>query len=188
MVDDSFKQRRHVFATNPRLQGGVAFYGRGIHHREIQLLVASAEAVEQVESLVQHPVRTGALAVYLVDHHDGIQAVGKCFLGDKPCLRHRSLHGVHQQQHRVHHGQYPFDFAAEVGVSGGVHDIDAVILPADGGILGQDGDAALLFQVVGVHDPFHGPKALSQGARLHQQLVHQGGLAVVDVGDDGDIP
>ena len=34
---------------------------------------------------------------------------------------------------------------------------------------------------------FHVAGAISQGAGLLQQLVHQGGLAVVNVGDDGDI-
>ena len=48
--------------------------------------------------------------------------------------------------------------ATEVGVAGGVDDVDdevaavfACAMAADGGVLGQDGDALFLFQVTGVH-------------------------------------
>src|SRR3546814_10019392 len=43
------------------------------------------------------------------------------------------------------------DFAAEVGMPGRVDDVDAVALPGDGGVLGQDRDATFLFLVVAVH-------------------------------------
>ena len=69
----------------------------------------------------------------------------------------------------------------------GVHDIDVVIVPVDRRVLGQNGDAALLLQRVGIHDPLFHFLMRGKGAGLLQQLVHQGGLAVVDVGDDGDI-
>src|SRR5690606_15348250 len=77
--------------------------------------------------------------------------------------------------------------ATEVGVAGGVEDVDAVAAPGDGGVLGQDGDAALLFLVVAVHDPLGQHGAFGKGAGLLQELVDKGGLAIVDVGDDGDI-
>ena len=60
-------------------------------------------------------------------------------------------------------------------------------LVVDGGILGQDGDAALPLQVVGVHHPVHDLLILAVNAALLEHLVHQGGLAVVNVGDDGHI-
>jgi len=102
-------------------------------------------------------------------------------------LRHGAVHCVYQQQYGIHHGHDPLYFPAEVGVAGGVHDVDAIVIPLDGGVLGQNGNAPLFLQIVGVHDPFDVAGAISQGARLLQQLVHQGGLAVVNVGDDGDI-
>jgi len=68
-----------------------------------------------------------------------------------------------------------------------IHDVDAIIPPADRGVLGQDGDAAFTLQVVGVHDAFGRGGAFPQRARLFEELVHQGGLAVVHVGDDGDV-
>ena len=72
-------------------------------------------------------------------------------------------------------------------MSGGVHDVDAIVVPLDSSVLGEDGNAPFLLQIIGVHDPLDIASAISQGAGLLQQLVHQGGLAVVNVGDDGDI-
>jgi hypothetical protein len=72
-------------------------------------------------------------------------------------------------------------------VSGRVDDVDAVALPGNGGVLGQDGDAAFLFLVIGVHHALGEHRAFGQGAGLLQELVDEGGLAMVDVGDDGDI-
>ena len=57
----------------------------------------------------------------------------------------------------------------------------------DGGVLGEDGDAALAFEVVGIHDALDDLLVLAEGVRLAQQAVHEGGLAVVNVGDDGDV-
>src|SRR3546814_6982939 len=62
-----------------------------------------------------------------------------------------------QQQHRVDHRQHALDFAAEVGVSGGVDNIDAIfdvgplVQPADRRVLRQNRDAALALDIVRVH-------------------------------------
>ena len=134
------------------VQAGVAVQRRGVDDREVELLVGGAEAVEQVEGLVEHPVRTRAGAVDLVDHDDRLEAHREGLLGDEAGLRHRAVHRVDQDQHRVDHRQHALDFAAEVGVARGVDDVDAVCsLPGDGGVLGQDRDATFLFLVVAVH-------------------------------------
>ncbi len=57
----------------------------------------------------------------------------------------------------------------------------------DGAVLGQDGDAALLLQVVGVHHALLDMLVGGEGAGLLQELIHERGLAVVHVGDDGDV-
>jgi len=54
-------------------------------------------------------------------------------------------------------------------------------------ILRQNGNTAFFFEVVRIHHAgFHG-LVLTERARLTQQHVHEGGFAVVDVGDDCDI-
>ena len=62
-----------------------------------------------------------------------------------------------------------------------------VSLIVDRRVLGQDGDAALLFEVVRVHDALGDGLVGAEGAGLAEHGVDEGGLAVVDVGDDGDV-
>ena len=76
------------------------------------------------------------------------------FLRHKPGLRHRALYCIHQQQHRIHHRQYPLHLAAKICVARGVNDVDAPVSPADGSVLRQDRNAALSLQIIGVHDAF----------------------------------
>jgi hypothetical protein len=68
-----------------------------------------------------------------------------------------------------------------------VDDVDAGIAPHDRRGLGQDGDAALALEVVGIHRPLDLALIVPVGARLLQQPVDQGGFAMVDMGDDGDV-
>src|SRR5207249_4300634 len=79
------------------------------------------------------------------------------------------------------------DLPAEVGVPGGIDDVDARAAILDGAVLGEDGNATLAFDVVGIHDALAEPLVGGEGARLFQQAVDQRGLAVVDVRDDGDV-
>ena len=151
------------------------------------MLFRCTQLVEQIESLVYHPIGAGTITVDLVDHHDGTQAQRQRLLGDKTGLRHRALDRVYQQQHAVHHAQHPFHLAAEVGVARCIDDVDMHAFIIHGAVLGQDGDTALFFQVVAVHHALGDMFIGSKRACLAQQLVHQSGLAVVNVGDDGDI-
>ena len=75
--------------------------------------------------------------------------------------------------------------AAEVGVARGVNDVNLGVAVLDSGVLSQDSDAALPLQVVGVHDTLHRLLVLAVHAALLQHLIHQRGLAVVNVGDNG---
>ena len=69
----------------------------------------------------------------------------------------------------------------------GVYDIDLIVFVVHRGVLGQDGDASLPLQITGVHDTLHGGLVFPIDAALLEHLVHQGGFAVVNMGDDGDI-
>src|SRR3546814_10084289 len=70
---------------------------------------------------------------------------------------------------------------------GRVDDVEAVAVRGDGGVLGQERDAAFLFLVVAVHHALGEHGAFGERARLLEQAVDEGGLAMVDVGDDGDV-
>ena len=148
--------------------------------------LGGAEAVEEIEDLVDHLVGAGGGAIDLVDDEDRIQTGGERLAGHEARLRHRALHRIHHEQHRVDHRQDPLHLAAEVGMPRGVHDVDPASPVLDRGGLRQDGDAAFLLEVAAVERPLgdHGARI---GGGLLQQPVHERGLAVIDVGDDGDV-
>ena len=108
-------------------------------------------------------------------------------LQDEARLRQRSFRGVDQQHHAVDHRQRALHLAAEVGVAGRVDDVDLHAAVLDGGVLGEDRDAALALEVVRVHHSLHDVLVGAEDAALVQHRVDQRGLAVVDVGDDGDV-
>ena len=142
---------------------------------------------KQIEGLIQRPVRAGAGPVHLVDDHDRFETARERLLGHEPGLRHRSVHGIDQDQHGVHHRQDALDLPAEIGVARRIDDVDPVAAPAQGGILREDGDPSFALEIVAVHDSFGRRRALTERPGLLQQTVHQGRLAVIDMGDDGDI-
>ncbi|MNL09801.1 hypothetical protein D3C87_1305750 [compost metagenome] len=68
-----------------------------------------------------------------------------------------------------------------------VHDIDVRAVVFDSTVLREDRDPAFLFQVVRVHHALNHLLVFAEGTCLAQELVDQGGLAMIDVGDDGDV-
>ena len=174
----------------PRMVGGVAGgalppgaeQGGGL-----KLLVGGVQVQQQLQHLVHDLVDALVGAVDLVHHHNDLMAQLQGLGQHKPGLGHGAFRGVHQQDNTVHHFQDALHLAAEVGVARGVHDVDLGVLIVNGGVFGQDGDAPLPLQIVGVHHPVHGGLILPVDAALLQHFVHQSGLSVVHVGDDGDI-
>ena len=108
-------------------------------------------------------------------------------------MRHGPLGRVHQQQYAVNHVHNTLDLAAEIGMTGRVDDIDLDRLTGlriddgDGRILGQDGDTAFAFEVVGIHNALGHLLVFTEDMRLSQHEIHQRGLAVVHVGNNGNI-
>ena len=114
-----------------------------VEDREVELLVGGVERREQVEDLVDDLGGAGVRAVDLVDGDDGPQAELQRLADHELGLRHRPLGRVDEHDGPVHHVEDALDLAAEIGVAGRVDDVDAGVLPDDGGRLGEDGDAAL---------------------------------------------
>ena len=97
--------------------------------------------------------------VRLVDDENHRKVRGQRLAQHEPGLRQRTLGRVDQQQHPVHHRQPALHLAAEVGVPGGVDDVDhrhrpVRVMAVHGGVLGQDGDALFPLQVAAVHHAF----------------------------------
>ncbi len=187
VFEHGVEQRGKIGADHAFFQRGPAVQAGGEDDGEVELLFGGAEFVEQVEGGVDDVIGAGAGAVDLVDDDDGFQAQRQRLLGDEAGLRHRAFDGIHQQQHAVDHRQHALHLTAEIGVAGGVDDVDVGALPLDRAVFRQDGDATLFFEIVAVHHALGHFLVLAEGAALAQQLVNHGGLAMVDVGDDGDV-
>jgi len=105
---------------------------------------------------------------------------------------------VDEQHHTVDHGQTALDLATEIGVTGGVDDVDGDAVGVAGlvgcgtlephrGVLGEDGDALLTFEVTGVHRALFDVLMRTERAGLPEHGVNERGLSVVYVGDDGNV-
>ena len=102
-------------------------------------------------------------------------------------MRQRPFGGVDQHQRAVHHVEDALHLAAEIGMPRRIDDVDADIVPRDRGHLGENGDAALALEIIGIHGALGDALVLAKGAGLLQKAVDQGGLAMVDMGNDGEI-
>ena len=97
VIDDGIEQRCYVTAADVSFRARITLQGRGVDDRKVELLVARAQSVEQLECLVEDPVRAGAVTVDFVDHDNRCEAVRKGLLGNKTCLWHRAVDRVDEQ-------------------------------------------------------------------------------------------
>ena len=185
VFQNGLKQGLEVGAHHIGRIGGGALAAGAEQHGGVQLLGGGVQVHQQLQHLVDDLVDALIRAVDLVDHHDDPMAQLQSLREHEAGLGHGALGGVYQQDNAVDHLQNTLHLAAEVGVARGVHHVDLHVLIADGGVLGQNRNAALTLQVAGVHDTVHDLLIFPVSAALLQHLVHQGGLAVVNVGDDG---
>ena len=187
ILQNGLEQGHKVGAHTVGRVGGGAVAAGAEQHGTVQLLGRCVQVHEKLQHLVHNLVDALVGTVDLVHHHDDPVAQLQRLGEDEAGLGHGALGGVHQQNDAVDHLQNTLHLAAEVRMARGIHHVDLHVLILDGGVLGKDGDAALTLQVAGVHDALHHFLILAVYAALPQHLVHQGGLAVVDMGDDGDV-
>ena len=187
MLDHQVEERRHVLLRAVRGERHPALLGRAVQDRKVELLVGGVERGEEIEDLVDDLDRASVVLVDLVDADDRFQPDLERLADHELGLRHRPFGGVDQHDRPVDHRQDAFDLAAEIGVAGRVDDIDAHVLPHHRRRLGENGDPALALEVVRIHHPFGDALIVAERARLLQEPVDERCLAVVDVGDDGDI-
>ena len=102
-------------------------------------------------------------------------------------MRKRAFAGIDQEDDAINHAQGAFHFATEITVAGSVDDVDFGVVEKKSGILGENRDAALAFEVVGIHYAFDNFLIGAENAALPEHGVDQSGFAVVNVGDDGDV-
>ena len=122
-------------------------------------------------------------AVNFVENHNDTVSKFQSAGEYKTCLGHRAFRRVHQKNHTVHHFENAFDFPAEVGVSGGIDNVDFGISVTDGGIFCKNGNTAFPFKVTGIQYTFHNFLIFA----LPEHFIHQRGFTVIHVGDNGNV-
>ena len=164
-----------------------ALLRRAVKDREIELRVIGIERGEEVEHLVHHLARARLLLVDLVHRDDRLQADLQRLRDHEFRLRHRAFGGIDEHDRAIDHAEDALDLAAEIGMARRVDDIDARAFPHHGGAFGQNGDAALAFELVQIHHALGDALILPEGAGLAEQLVDERRLAMIDMSDDGDV-
>jgi len=102
-------------------------------------------------------------------------------------VRHRPFDSIDEQQDAIDEAHDTLDFAAKVGMTGCIDDVDFDIAVGDRRVLGDNGDAALSLQVHFIHDALGNGLIGAKDTALLKHSVHEGGLAVIDVSDNRDI-
>ena len=157
-------------------------------HGELKLVVGGAQVGHEVQAVVVGLLGVSTRTVDLVDDDHDLKAGVDSVTQHEAGLGHGALKGVDQQQGAVGHTQHALDLAAKVGVARGVDDVDLNVLVLDRDVLGENRNAALALLVVGIQDAVLDLLVGTEGVRGTQELVDHRRLAVVDVGDDGDVP
>ena len=179
---------------------GLAVPGQGAHADQVDdteevRLRADRELEDQrggVEAVDHHvdaaeEVRAGA--VELVDEAHAGDGVLVGLAPDGHRLRLHAGHAVEDGDGAVEDAQRALDLGGEVDVTGGVDDVDLVVLPPAGRRGGRDRDAALLLLLHPVHDggAVVDLTDLVGDAGVEEDALGRGGLAGVDVRHDADV-
>ena len=188
VVDDGFKDDVEV-VVQVGGGAGAAVAGDGVVDGIIQLGFVGGEFQEEIGNFGFYLGNAGGGLVNFVDDDDRFQMQGEGFFQDELGLGHRAFLGVYDQEYAIGHIESALNFTRKIGVAGSVNDVDFVAVVENGGLLGGDGDAALVFLVHGVHNQSLGHLGLvgAESVGLLQETINEGGLAVVNVGDDGDV-
>ena len=184
VVEQQLEERLEVAALRVRVERRPTGARVRVDDREVDLRLVRVEVEEELVDLVDDLLDARVGPVHLVHDEDDGQARLERLAQHEPGLGERSLARVDEQEHAVDHRQAPLDLAAEVRVARGVDDVDLHPAVAHRDVLGEDRDALLALEVVRVEDPVVDLLVVPERARLPEHGVDQGGLAVVDVGDN----
>ena len=186
-IKDSLKKRSHILRLIIEVTNCVAGLCGGIQERAVQLFVRCVQIHEKLQNLVDNLLRTCFRTVDLIDADNNMQVQFESFTKYKFSLRHGTLEGVHKKNNAVYHLQHTLYLAAEVRMTWSIDDIDFYILIMNCGVFGENRNAALTLNIVGVHDTFLDFLVLTENTALFQKLVNKCCFTVIDMGDNGHV-
>ena len=206
VLDNGLKQRFQIVIIGQGTVGrlvqrcGASLAG-GVDDRHIEHTVevkvgyllgqVRCQAEQQIHSFADDLVDARIRAVHLVHHQNDGQLRDECLAQHEAGLRQRAFGCVHEQHHAIDHRKAAFDFAAEVGVPGGINHVNGDgftvrggAIVEHGGVLREDGNAFFLFKVAGVHHAVFDVCVRRERVGLLEHRIHDGGFAVVNVCHD----
>ena len=169
------------------LESGVAFFGGNVNGGEVELGIGGVEFEEKFKNLIEDFLGIGVFAIDLIENNDGFSTDFESFTENELSLGLRTLGGINDKEDAVDHAEDAFDFSTEIGVAWGIDNVNADIVIFEGGVFGFDGDTSFSFEVHGVHHALGDNLVGAEGTRLAEELIHESGLAVIDVGNDCNI-
>ena len=182
-LENHIKQRGHIAAEFCVVSRRVAILRAGVNVRKVQLLIRGAQGDEQLEHLIQNPIRPRMIAVNFIDHHNRLRARFQRLAQHKASLRLRPLLRIHEQQHAINHTERPLHLAAKIRVPRRVHDIHVMPAILKRRIFRLNRDALFALEVHRIHDPLLLRNRLIRPKcpRLLEKTVHQRGLPMIHV-------
>ena len=148
------------------LGAGAPLAGDGVEHREVELIGVGGQLQEEILQVSSSTSsRRDAGRSTLLTTTIGRRPRSSALRSTMRVCGIGPFDGVDQQQAAVGHVQHALDLAAEVGVAGGVDDVDLDARVGDGGVLGEDGDAPLALQIVGVQDQLARGRGVAEDVR-----------------------
>ena len=186
-LHDGVEQRHHVGSVFIGLDVGKSVLSAAVKKEGFELFFSRLEVKKELKYFIVHFEGFGVEAIDLVNENDRGQSGGESFLENEAGLGLGAFVSVHDKHDAVDHLHDALHFSAEVGVSWGVDDVDDVVAPADGGVLGFDRNSSLTLLVHGVHGALIHRLVFAKGAGLLEHLIHERGLAMINVSDDGNI-
>ena len=161
MLHDRLKKRRHVFVVfmsaigrircGEQLAHGKPFLCARVNDWEIELLVGCLQLNKKIENHIDDSMRPRIFPVDLVDDNDRLQFVLERLAQNETGLRLRSVVGIDDQKHAVHHFHDALDFASKIRVPRGVDDVDPIPVPVKSRIFRANGDSLLALEIHRIH-------------------------------------
>ena len=176
VLEDQLEQRREVGPESVRvgLERGTTCLRVAVDDRKLDLALVGVEVEEERVDLVDDVGDARVGAVDLVDDEDDGKSRLERLAEHEARLRQRALARVDEQQDAVDHRQPALDLTAEVGMARRVDDVDLHGAVADGGVLGQDRDPLLAFELPGIEDPLGDVLVRAEGARTARAAHRRG--------------
>ena len=141
------EQRGAVFVWVVEVVYKVAVFRRAENNGGVELFGRCAELYEKLQNFVERGFGVAVGAVNFVDYDDWFQPLLKSLAQNESSLRLRAVEGVDHKQNAVNHFHYAFNLSAEVGVPGGIDNVDCVAAPVNRGVFRLDCNSLFALQI-----------------------------------------